>query len=96
MNSLKNYNKLYPCICCGYCCKKATCNCGEWDEEKEQCRFLIEDNLEIGTFKCAIYNEIKKKEKNNRYPMFDCGCSSPLFNNIRESVLQNLRRRNKC
>jgi hypothetical protein len=83
MDDLK---KISPCVMCGYCCLKAACSYGE--EKDSKCRFLIEDDKKIGTYKCLIYKEIKEIEKDSKYPMFDCGCSSSLFNNVREDVIK--------
>lgn len=77
------------CIQCGYCCTVRPCPYGEWDENKGHCKYLTEDT------KCAIYNEIREAEKGTKYTMFGCGCSSPLFNTIRNAKLKELQREQK-
>ena len=51
---------------------------------KGACEFLTEDK------KCAKYEEILEAEKGSRYPMFGCGCSSSLFNEVRESKIREM------
>lgn len=77
-----------PCVKCGYCCSKGPCSYSKWDRDK--CAFLVEEDPEKGTFICLIYKEIKEKEKDSRYPMFDCGCSSSMFNNVRANVIKRM------
>jgi len=84
------YSKKYPCVKCGYCCKKASCSYGKLDSQGN-CEYLIIDDPEIGTYLCVKYKEIKEKEKNCPFPMFDWGCSSSLFNNIRDAVLCKMK-----
>ena len=43
-----------PCVRSGYCCKQAPCPFGEWDRDKNQCKYLIVEPLNI---------EIVEKEK---------------------------------
>jgi hypothetical protein len=81
---MKNNNPNRRCVQCGYCCSQGPCFYGEWDNDK--CKFLEIENLEKRTFICTRYKDIKNKEKDCPYPMFDCGCSSPLFNDIRANV----------
>lgn len=73
------------CVQCGYCCTKRPCSYGAWDAIRQCCEFLTADKL------CSKYEEIKELEKNCRYPMFDCGCSSSLFNNVREAKIKELQ-----
>ena len=70
-----------PCIQCGYCCKRGTCGYGAWNPIREQCTFLTADN------RCSRYDEIVELEKDSKYPMMGCGCSSPLFNEVRDDAL---------
>jgi predicted molibdopterin-dependent oxidoreductase YjgC len=74
------------CVQCGYCCTVRPCAVGEWDSDKKQCRFLTADT------KCAKYAEIQELERGAAYPMFGSGCSSSLFNTVREAkVKENAR-----
>jgi hypothetical protein len=76
------------CIKCGYCCSKAICGYGEIEDG--ECKFLKIDDNRIGTYKCLKYEEIILREKEEKYPMFGCGCSSTLFNDIRDAVRKNI------
>ena len=90
------------CHMCGYCCSVRPCVYGaevviHYDDDglatvpfKEvasllalsgACKFLTEDN------KCAKYDEIVEAEKDSKYPMFGHGCSSTLFNTVREAKI---------
>jgi hypothetical protein len=51
---------------------------------KKQCHFLTPED------KCGKYEEILEKEKNSRFPMMGCGCSSPLCNDRREAKMKAL------
>jgi len=73
--------KTNKCYQCGFCCTISSCGYGEWDAENHRCRFLNEEN------KCAIYAKIVEKEKSVAFPMMGCGCSSPLFNEMRDSKM---------
>lgn len=72
------------CVQCGYCCTVKPCFIGTWDAEKKRCAFLTEDT------KCAKYDEIRELEKNAGYPMFGCGCSSSMFNNVRKAKIRSM------
>jgi hypothetical protein len=74
--------KTYPCYQCGYCCTVSNCAYGGWDPEKGQCKFLAEDST------CSKYDEIVRHEKNHRFPMMGCGCSSPLCNDRRAAKMR--------
>lgn len=89
--NLKEQRVVHPCIQCGYCCKKSPCSYA--DKKGEHCRFLQVADAELGTYKCLIRKEIKEIEKDERWPMFDCGCSSPLFNTIRNNVIRKQKRK---
>jgi hypothetical protein len=85
------------CVQCGYCCTVRPCVYGaevvprgdgvQLVATRGRCRFLTEDN------KCAKYDEIVEKERGSRYPMFGCGCSSPMFNEVREAKIRQDNRR---
>jgi len=89
---IENQDMISSCIRCGYCCKVGPCSYGETIEE--HCRFLMVDDSELGTYKCLIYKEIKEFEKDETWPMFDCGCSSPLFNTVRNEVIRRTKQKN--
>lgn len=90
-NSLKKKVN-YSCVRCGYCCKQIPCHYGEIITGEKYCRFLLTDDPNIPTYKCQIYNQIKWSERNYIFPMFDCGCSSSLFNTTREAVLKKVKK----
>jgi len=69
------------CYQCGYCCTKRPCRYGSWDEAEERCIRLTKDN------KCSIYDEIVEIEKGNPFAMMGSGCSSPLFNKMRDEKI---------
>jgi len=77
------YAEKYPCVQCGYCCTVRACPYGEWDVEKKQCRFLTKEKL------CSKYEEIIKDPNSWSSPAFGAGCSSPLFNTVREEKIRN-------
>lgn len=72
------------CVQCGYCCTVRPCFAGVWNAATRRCEFLTEEN------KCAKYDEIRELEKNDEYPMFGCGCSSSLFNTVREAKIKEI------
>lgn len=88
---MSDYNNKYPCVRCGFCCgvgRDLPCHCGMGAVgEGAKCKYLIEEDPLIGTYKCGRYEEISALEKNAPYPMFGCGCSSPLFNTVRNAVI---------
>ncbi len=73
-----------PCVQCGFCCKRGNCSYGEWDPDKKQCERLTDDNT------CSLYDFIIEKEKDSRYPMFGCGCSSSMFNEDRDAKMRQI------
>jgi hypothetical protein len=75
----------WKCYQCGYCCKVRACDYGKWDALNWRCYFLLPDNT------CSKYHEIIEIEKNSLYPMFGCGCSSPLFNTVRQAKIDSLK-----
>ncbi len=86
MLDMTKYKKANPCVQCGYCCSVGPCHYGHWENGK--CSFLLVDNKEVGTFKCKLYENIKKKEKQSSTPMFDEYCSSSLGNTVRNKVMK--------
>ena len=79
------------CVKCGYCCKKGLCSYGRYSPGKKECLFLEEGNTELGTFICSIHDKIKEHEQDSPYPMFDCGCSSSMFNTVRNAVVEKMK-----
>ena len=75
---------MHICVQCGYCCTKGPCFYGVWDEEKKQCAFLTEDKL------CSKYEEIKADPNSWSSPAFGAGCSSPMFNTVRQAKIKEL------
>jgi len=73
---------LKPCIQCGYCCTVAPCMYGQWIKPRGPCRYLTKDN------KCSKYEEICRAEASMKYQMFGSGCSSTMFNDIRDNKLK--------
>lgn len=92
---------IHPCVQCGFCCGvdrhdgPTICTYGEPTEDGTICRFIEVDDEILGSYKCLIRKEIKECEKDSEYPMFDCGCSSMLFNSVRDKVIENLRKTGK-
>ena len=73
------------CIMCGYCCTVATCSFGKWHFGKNQCAYLTVDK------KCAIYTDIIKDPTSILSPSFGTGCSSSLFNEVRDKKIKELK-----
>jgi len=86
-----NYKDRWPCVRCGWCCgvgrnEASACAFGEIGEDNK-CKYVIEDDPVLGTHKCSQYKEISHLEACSSYPMFGCGCSSPMFNDVRDRVI---------
>lgn len=75
------------CVQCGYCCTVGPCFHGASKEHElgGPCGYLTDD------MKCAIYDKILLLEKDDEYPMFGCGCSSSMFNEMREEKIRSMR-----
>lgn len=80
-------NAKFPqCVRSGYCCKKALCAFGEWNEDQSQCKFLEGD--EPGGYRCGIYDDIKDLPGSRDInPAFGAGCSSGM-NDDRLDILK--------
>ena len=74
------------CVQCGYCCSKGPCSYGEWDADKQQCAALNDDNT------CAQYELISERQKYSHFPMMGSGCSSPMFNTVRDAKIEQLQK----
>jgi len=76
------------CVGCGYCCTKAACPFGVWDQEAKQCESLLPPN-EQGQRLCGAYDEIVASGE-RLSPAFGAGCSSSLCNDLREDLMRKL------
>jgi len=90
--NLKEQRVVRPCFRCEYCCMQAPCSYGEIIDK--HCRFLKIDDPEAGTYKCLAYYEIRETEDNIMWPFFGSGCSSPLFNTMRDEVIRKTKAKN--
>ncbi|MCD6436171.1 MAG: hypothetical protein J7L15_07265 [Clostridiales bacterium] len=82
------------CVQCGYCCLKYPCSYSKVDKNGK-CLFLIVEDAELGTFYCSAKSTIEKRESDSKYPMFGGGCSSTLFNTVRDEVIRKIKKRDK-
>ena len=80
---------IIPCVQCGYCCTVSPCGFGKWDEEKKQCKYLTKNT------KCKKYYKIIALVGMKASPGFGGGCSSSLFNTVRENKIKELQNVNK-
>jgi hypothetical protein len=71
-----------PCVQCAYCCTVRPCPYGSWDEENHRCTFLTEDA------RCSKYEEIVRTAGSEWSPAFGAGCSSSLFNDVRDAKIR--------
>jgi hypothetical protein len=77
------------------CCKQGPCIYGERLPDKPQCRFLLIDEADaakgIETYRCGKYDEIRIIEERSAIlpamGMFGTGCCSPMFNSVRNRVI---------
>lgn len=67
------------CVQCGFCCTKCACLLGEWDKDKGACKYLADTDSD-GKRLCLKYDTIKNDI------MFGCGCSSSMYNSVRDAV----------
>ncbi len=83
--------QIKPCVKSGFCCSKAPCGYGEWNENKTACMHLTEPN-ELQQRLCGKYQWIKDNVADwHLYPAFGGGCCMPLFNEMRENVIVNIK-----
>lgn len=84
-----------PCMKSGFCCTKQPCAYGEWNEAKSACKYLSEPN-QVGQRGCLRYDWIKENVPNwEHYPAFGAGCCMPMFNDMRNKVIENLQKLKK-
>jgi len=76
----------YPsCVQSGYCCTKAPCHYGKSGDDGA-CIYLLPPDT-LGRRSCDKYEYIVEHEKGAIWPMMGSGCSSTLYNSMRESIL---------
>ena len=76
------------CVQCGYCCTVRSCGFASYDPEKGQCSALIEDDVNLKTYKCGEYEKIITILGHEVCPAFGAGCSSSMFNDVRNEVIK--------
>jgi hypothetical protein len=77
------------CVHCGYCCRKAPCAYGLWDEEKKQCAYLKNMDTGLPQYVCDKYDAINNDPGSYISPSFGTGCCSNL-NSDRRAILKQL------
>lgn len=81
-----------PCMKSGFCCTKAPCQYGEWNDDKTACKYLAEPN-DIGQRDCLRYDWIKENVPTcAMYPAFGAGCCMAMFNRDRDQVIAEVKR----
>ena len=71
------------CVKCGYCCSKRPCHYGRpTSPDGTGCVHLTADRL------CAIHDEIVADPNSTWSPAFGAGCSSTVFNTVREEKIR--------
>lgn len=84
-------SRLSQCVRSGFCCRRAPCPYGMWDDVLKQCVHL-EQHEEIApgtwTMACAKYEEILADPGSEFSPAFGAGCSSSLFNEDRDRIIR--------
>jgi hypothetical protein len=86
--------KVHPCVRCGFCCKSFPCGFGE-DDESGGCVHLKEIDLlggKVPIYACGLYDYIRTQPGWKMSPAFGQGCSSPLFNDMRERVIKAMKK----
>ena len=75
-----------PCVKCGYCCSQGPCIYGRVKPDGTGCVHLTPDTF------CAIYDQIVADPNSVSSPAFGAGCSSSLFNTVREAKIRKDKR----
>jgi hypothetical protein len=84
-----------PCMKSGFCCIKAPCAYGEWNENKSACKHLTEPN-DLGQRDCMKYEWIIENVPTYMYhPAFGTGCSSAIGNLRRMKIIKEIIDRQK-
>lgn len=82
-----------PCLKSGFCCTKAPCEFGEWNEDKSACKYLTEPN-DIGQRDCGRFEWIVENAPNYKlYPAFGAGCCSPIGNMMRNKIGETIMKK---
>jgi hypothetical protein len=94
------YAKRYPCVRSGFCCKVRPCPYGAVKSLTDSaCRYLEVDHEIIPgvpLYRCGQFEWIMKYVPESEWrmsPAFGGGCSSPMFNNDRNRVIEVLNGR---
>lgn len=75
------------CVQSGFCCTQAPCGYGAVTSATDPtCIYLLPPNT-LGRRLCDRYEHIVEHEKGAIWPMMGSGCSSTLFNSMRQSIL---------
>lgn len=84
------------CVGSGMCCKKVPCGYGERDPETGWCLHLVpwsEDTVSEPRYRCGRYEFIRTQPGSEFMPAFGAGCCMSLFNEARENILVELRKK---
>jgi len=85
-----------PCVGSGFCCKQAPCSYGKPVPGGRQCAYLElweQTETVAPRYRCGKYEEIAASPGSDFSPAFGAGCSSTLFNQERDAILFELRRK---
>lgn len=84
-----------PCVGSGHCCKTRPCAFGRAAPDSNACLYLelVEDDLDAEHYRCGRYELIRAAPGAELSPAFGAGCSSPLFNTARDTILIALHRK---
>lgn len=90
-----------PCVGSGFCCKRAPCPFGTWDDAAHQCASLVpwtgdaltDADGPVPRYRCAKHDEIVKHPLAHIAPAFGAGCCQPMFNVERNRIVRALRNR---
>jgi hypothetical protein len=81
--------KTQACVSCGFCCTQRPCHMGTWDEDRKCCTLLTDPDDKL-VRRCMIYRSIVKQEAGEKYPMMGSGCSSSMFNDVRDARIAKM------
>lgn len=77
--------KVKACVRSGFCCERAPCPFGSWDEERHRCAYLEHDD--DGRSRCGKYAEIMQHPAQKVAPAFGYGCCAGMFNEKRDRII---------
>jgi len=85
---------LMTCVMSGHCCLVAPCVYGEAGGDGV-CVYLAQPDSATGQRACKKYDEIVEAERKEKtpFPMMGSGCSSTLFNTLRDDVINRITKR---